>query len=70
MIYFSQLMFFLQNIIKSLPKPHHHGIYSIIKGLFVAKKSWCVTVFIIRFIELVYDTVFLIAWVIYLKHMW
>lgn len=31
-------------------------------------KSWCVTV--IRFIELFYNTIFLIVWAIYLKHMW
>lgn len=49
-------------------KEHHPGI-CIIQGLFVAKKSCCVIGFILRFIELVYNTVFLIVRVIYLKHM-
>lgn len=49
-------------------KEHHPGI-CIIWGLFVAKKSCYVIGFILRFIELVYNTVFLIVWVIYLKHM-
>lgn len=49
-------------------KVYHHEI-CIIKGLFVAKKGCYVIGFILRFIELVYNTVFLIVWVIYLKHM-
>lgn len=49
-------------------KVYHHEI-CVIKDLFVAKKGCYVIGFILRFIELVYNTVFLIVWVIYLKHM-
>lgn len=62
-----QLTGLLRAAARSVPEPHR-GIWSAMTGLLVAKKSQSVAVFMERFIELVYNTVFLIVWVLYLKH--